>query len=77
MSAIGIVIGIILTLIVAGVVYWAIEQLLPLIPLPEPFRRVIYVLLIVLLVLVLIYVILALLGLIGVNVPIFRLGRAL
>lgn len=59
---IGTLIGIIIVLIVVGVVWWAIQQLLPLIPLPEPFRRVIHVLLIVILVLIVIWVILILLG---------------
>jgi hypothetical protein len=59
---IGTLIGIIILLIVVGVVWWAIQQLLPLIPLPEPFARIIHVLLIVILVLIVIYVILILLG---------------
>ena len=59
---IGTLIGIIITLIVLGVIWWAIQQLLPLIPLPEPFRRIIYVLLVVILVLIIVYVILQLLG---------------
>jgi hypothetical protein len=59
---IGTLIGIIITLIVVGVIWWAIQQLLPLIPLPEPFRRIIYVLMVVILVLIVLYVILQLLG---------------
>jgi hypothetical protein len=59
---IGTLIGIIILLIVVGVIWWAIQQLLPLIPLPEPFARIINVLMIVILVLVVLYVILALLG---------------
>jgi hypothetical protein len=59
---IGTLIGIIILLIVVGVVWWAIQQLLPLIPLPEPFRRIIHVLLILILVLIVLYVILMLLG---------------
>jgi len=59
---IGTLIGIIITLIVVGVIWWAIQQLLPLIPLPEPFHRIVYVLLVVVLVLIVIYVILQLLG---------------
>ena len=69
---IGTLIGIILTLIVVGVIWWAITQLLPLIPLPEPFARIVYVLLVVVLVLVVLYVIAALLGEIGVSVPHLR-----
>jgi hypothetical protein len=59
---IGTLIGIIVLLIVVGVIWWAIQQLLPLIPLPEPFARIIHVLLILLLVLIVLYVILVLLG---------------
>jgi len=66
---IGALIGIIITLIIVGVVYWAITQLLPLIPLPEPFARIIHVLMIVLLVIVVLWVILKLLGAAGVGVP--------
>jgi hypothetical protein len=59
---IGTLIGIIILLIVVGVIWWAIQQLLPLIPLPEPFARIINVLLIVILVLIVLYIILTLLG---------------
>jgi hypothetical protein len=70
---IGTIISIIITLIIVGVIYWAITQLLPLIPLPEPFARIIHVLLVVLLVIVVLWVILQLLGAVGgVHVPIWR-----
>lgn len=59
---IGTLIGIIVVLLLTGVVYWAIQQLLPLIPLPEPFHRIINVLMILILVLIVLYVILQLLG---------------
>lgn len=59
---IGTLIGIIITLIILGVIWWAINQLLPLIPLPEPFARIVHILLIVILVLIVIWVILSLLG---------------
>lgn len=55
-------IQIILLLIVIGVIWWAVQQLLPLIPLPEPFRRIVYVLMIVILVLIVVYIIAGLLG---------------
>ena len=70
---IGTIISITVTLIIVGVIYWAITQLLPLIPLPEPFARIIHVLLVVLLVIVVLWVILTLLGAVGgVHVPIWR-----
>lgn len=59
---IGTLIGIIITLIILGVIWWAISQLLPMLPLPEPFARIIHILLIVILVLIVIWVILSLLG---------------
>ena len=72
---IGTLIGIIIVLIILGVIWWAVTQLLPLIPLPEPFARIIHVLLIVILVFVVLWVILVLLGSAGVRVPgPFRLG---
>jgi len=70
---IGTIISIVITLIIVGVIYWAITQLLPLIPLPDPFARIIHVLLVVLLVIVVLWVILTLLGAVGgVHVPIWR-----
>lgn len=69
---IGTLIGIIVLLIVVGVIWWAIQQLLPMIPLPEPFRRIIYVLMVLVLVLIVIYVILALLSSVGVHVPLLH-----
>ena len=70
---IGAIIGIIITLIIVGVVYWGVQQLLPLIPLPEPFRRIIHVLMVVLLVLIVVWVIVSLLlPLAGIHVPMLR-----
>jgi hypothetical protein len=66
------ILGIIITLIIIGVVWWAVQQLLPLIPLPEPFRRIIYVLMVVLLVFIILWIIVALLApLAGVHVPVW------
>ena len=68
---IGALVGIIVTLLVAGLIYWAIQQLLPLIPLPEPFARIIHILLIVIMFLIVIWVILVLLGAAGVRTPFY------
>jgi hypothetical protein len=75
-SAIGALVGIIFVLIVMGVIYWAVTQLLPLIPLPEPFARIVHVLLIVILVLIVLWIIIVLLGVAGIHVagP-FRAGE--
>jgi hypothetical protein len=59
---IGTLISVVLTLIVCGVILWAIEQLLPMIPMPAPFAQIIRVLIIVIVVLVVVYIIASLLG---------------
>ena len=59
---IGTLVSIILTLIVLGVILWAVEQLLPMIPMPAPFAQIIRVLIIVIIVLVVVYIIAGLLG---------------
>ncbi len=69
---IGTLISIIFTLIVLGVVWWAIQQLLPLIPLPEPFAKIIYVLMVVIVVLIVLWIIASLLGVAGGGIPHFR-----
>lgn len=65
----GTLIGIIFVLIILGVVWWAIQQLLPLIPIAEPFRTIIRILMIVILVLIVLWIIAALLGMAGIHVP--------
>lgn len=67
-GVIGTLVGIIFVLIILGVIWWAINQLLPLIPLPAPFARIVHVLLIVILVLIVLWVIIVLLGSAGVHV---------
>ena len=69
---IGALIGVIVTLIIVGILWWAIQQLLPLIPLPEPIARIVYVLMVVILVLIVLWVILTLLSGAGVGVPHWR-----
>lgn len=72
MNIIGALIGIIILLIILGVLWWGIQQLLPLIPLPEPFRRIIYVLMVIIVAFIVIWIILMLLGAVGVHVPLFH-----
>lgn len=67
---IGTVIGLIFLMIILGVVWWAGQQLLALIPLAEPFRTIIRILFIILLVVIVLYVIIVLLGLAGIHVPV-------
>ena len=65
---IGVLISIIVTLIIVGVIWWAINQLLPLIPIAQPFATIIRVLMTVILVLIVLWVMLSLLGYAGVHV---------
>ena len=65
---IGTLIGIIITLVIVGVIWWAIQQLLPLIPLGEPFATIIRVLMMVILVLIVLWISIVLLGAAGVHV---------
>lgn len=68
---IGTLIGIIFVCIVLGVMWWAVEQLLPLIPIAEPFRTMVRVIMIVILVIVVLWVIAQLLGAGGIHVNTF------
>jgi hypothetical protein len=54
-------IGLLITLLIVGVIWWAVTQLIALVPLPEPVSRVVNVLLIVILALIVIYALAALL----------------
>lgn len=66
---IGTLIGIIFACIILGVVWWAAQQLLALIPLGEPFATIVRVLLVVIFVLIVLYIVAMLLGLAGIHVP--------
>jgi uncharacterized membrane protein YwzB len=68
-------VGVVIALIVLGVVWWAIQQLLPLIPLGEPFATLVRVLMTVIAVLVVLWIILTLIGAAGVPVPYFHVVR--
>lgn len=68
----GAIIGLIFTLIILGVVWWALQRLIVLIPIAEPFKTIIDVLIVVLMVIVVIWVAIQLLGIAGVHVPMLR-----
>lgn len=53
-------ISIVIYLVVAGLIWWAVTTILAVIPLPEPFKTVINVIMIVILCLILIYALLPL-----------------
>jgi hypothetical protein len=73
---IGTLIGIIFTLIILGVLWWACQQLMGLLPIAEPFKTIIYVVMIVILVLIVMWIIIVLLGMAGIHVNTFGLGSA-
>ena len=68
---IGFLIGLILLVIVLGVIWWAVQQLLPLIPLAEPFKTILRVLIVLVTVVIVIYVIMMLLNAAGVPIEHF------
>lgn len=71
-GVIGTLIGIIIALILCGVIWWAIQQLLPMIPLPPQIQAIVRVLMTVILVLIVLWVVLVLLASAGVHVPLFH-----
>ncbi len=68
---IGTILGLIVLCIILGVLWWAGQQLLRLIPLGEPFATILRILLVVLLVIIVIWVFLQLAGLAGIHVNTF------
>ena len=69
---IGAIISLIIAVIILGVIWWAVQQLLPLIPLAEPFATILRELVVLLSVVIVIWVLLQILGMAGVHVPMFR-----
>jgi hypothetical protein len=66
---IGALIGFIILLLVAGFLLWAVQQLIGLVPLAEPFATLVRIALYGIVLLVVIWGIVYLLGLLGVAVP--------
>jgi len=66
---IGTLVGIIFALIILGVLWWGVQQLMALVPIAEPFRTIIYVVCVIIMVLVVLWVITVLLSMAGVHVP--------
>ena len=69
---IGTLIGIIFAVIILGVFWWAAQKLIALIPLPDPFRTIIYVLMVVIMVIIVLWIVAQLLGMAGISVGTFR-----
>lgn len=65
----GTLIGLVLIVILLGVIWWGVQQLMPLIPMAEPFRTILRVLLVVVFAIIVIYFIVVLLGMAGIHVP--------
>jgi hypothetical protein len=72
MSIIGALIALVIALVLIGLAWWVVNQLLPLIPLPPPIATIINVILMVILALIVLYVLLQLLSMLGVSVPLFH-----
>lgn len=68
---IGTLIGIIFALIILGVLWWALQTLMGLIPIAEPFKTIIYVLCVLVMVLIVLWIMVTLLGMAGIRVPLW------
>ena len=62
---IGTLLSVILLLIVLGVILWAVQQLLPLVPMPPNIALIVNVLITVVIVLVVVWIIASLLGVVS------------
>jgi peptidoglycan biosynthesis protein MviN/MurJ (putative lipid II flippase) len=71
MPFISVIIGLFIAMLILGIVWYAIQRLLPLIPLAEPFATIVHVLLVVIIALIVVYFLIALLGAAGISVPMF------
>lgn len=71
---IGTIIGLIFVLIILGVIWWGVQELIKLIPLPDPFATIIRIVMIVVLVIIIIWVLIVLLGIAGIHVNMPKLG---
>lgn len=65
---IGTIISIVFVLIILGVVWWAAQQLIGLIPMAEPFPTLIRILLVVVMVIIVLWVLAQVLSLAGIHV---------
>lgn len=67
----GVLLSLLIAAIILGVVFWAIQQLLPLIPMDPRFRTVVNVLLILIAVVFVVYVLAGVVETAGVRMPLF------
>ncbi len=68
---IGTFIGLLLLCVILGVIWWAAQQLLALVPLAEPFATIVRILLVVILVVIVIWVLIQILAVGGIHVNTF------
>jgi uncharacterized membrane protein YwzB len=66
---IGALIGIVLTLVILGVVWWGIQEVMARFPIAEPFGTLVRVVIIIVAVVIAVWVIVQLLAVAGVHVP--------
>jgi len=66
-------IGLVLLLVILGVLYWGIQAILAVLPIAEPFRTIIWVVLVVVALIIAVYVIIWLLNIAGLHVSLPRL----
>lgn len=66
---IGTLIGVIFLVVIAGALWWACQKLLALIPLGEPFKTILYVIIVLIGVAIVLYAVQMLLGAFGIHVP--------
>jgi hypothetical protein len=66
---IGTLIGILFVIVILGVLWWAVNELLPLIPIAAPFRTIARVVMVIILVVVVLWIIAQLLSFAGIHVP--------
>ena len=71
---IGTLVGLLITLVIMGLVWWAGQRILALIPLAEPFATLVNIVLVLIVAFIAIYFFIQILGLagIGVHLPVFR-----
>jgi hypothetical protein len=67
---IGAIVSLIFLIVLLGVLFWAGQRLLALIPLAEPFKTILYVLIVLLTVVIVLYVLSVILGMAGIHVPV-------
>jgi len=69
---IGTLIGILISVIVLGVLWWALNEIMRVLPIAEPFHTIARVVMTLIVVVVAVWIIVQLLTMVGVHVPMTR-----